>query len=100
MLTLVIYDISDNAIRNRICELCKDHGLARLQKSAFFGELGQDMIQRISNEVKAIMNNKSANETDSTVIFPICDTCLNKQICIGNELIIDDYKDCDYYFVD
>ena len=35
--TLVIYDITDDNLRNRVSEVCKDFGLMRIQKSAFLG---------------------------------------------------------------
>ena len=36
---LVIYDVPDDAIRNRFSETCLDYGLERFQMSAFWGHL-------------------------------------------------------------
>lgn len=39
MHTYVIYDIEDDRIRKRISEACLDHGLLRIQYSAFLGDI-------------------------------------------------------------
>lgn len=39
MMTLVIYDISDDSVRLRIANLCKSFGLNRIQRSAFLGDI-------------------------------------------------------------
>jgi len=35
--TIVIYDISDNALRSKVARTLLEHGLVRIQKSAFYG---------------------------------------------------------------
>ena len=42
MNTLVIYDITEDKIRNKVAEVCKDYGLTRIQWSAFLGELSNN----------------------------------------------------------
>lgn len=39
MQCLVLYDIPDDRTRQRIADLCLDYGLARIQYSAFCGDL-------------------------------------------------------------
>jgi len=39
MYTLVIYDITDDALRLKVAEVCKGFGLVRIQKSAFLGKI-------------------------------------------------------------
>lgn len=41
LLTLVMYDVEDDRIRNRIAEDCKDAGLTRVQYSVFRGSLSR-----------------------------------------------------------
>jgi CRISPR-associated protein Cas2 len=36
---LVVYDVADDAIRNKFSEACLDYGLERFQMSAFWGAL-------------------------------------------------------------
>jgi len=51
MITLVIYDITDDGIRNKVAKTCKIFGLCRIQKSAFLGDLTsarrKDLILRL-----------------------------------------------------
>lgn len=39
MITLFIYDITEDKIRNKIAQICQDYGLQRIQYSAFLGRL-------------------------------------------------------------
>jgi len=39
VLMWVIYDISDDRVRNKIAKECKKYGLERVQKSVFLGRL-------------------------------------------------------------
>ncbi|MCE8426873.1 MAG: CRISPR-associated endonuclease Cas2 [Candidatus Methanoperedens sp.] len=48
MLLWLIYDISDNCIRTRTSEKCKDYGLSRIQKSAFFGDIKPEAVKDLS----------------------------------------------------
>jgi CRISPR-associated protein Cas2 len=36
---LLIYDISHDGTRNKVADVCLDYGLARIQYSAFLGQL-------------------------------------------------------------
>ncbi|MEM0017933.1 MAG: CRISPR-associated endonuclease Cas2 [Candidatus Korarchaeum sp.] len=69
MKTLVVYDISDDALRNRVAELLKDLGLARIQRSAFIGELSDQ--ERRDLEVRMVR--LGLGERDRVDIFPICE---------------------------
>lgn len=66
MLAWVVYDISENKIRNRAVKACKDKGLYRVQKSVFLGTLNKN--QR--DELKIIMEDLIDKSTDSVYIFP------------------------------
>jgi CRISPR-associated protein Cas2 len=39
MVTLFVYDISNDRIRNKVSQICQDYGLSRIQYSAFLGDL-------------------------------------------------------------
>ena len=55
-MTLVIYDISDDAVRKRVSDTCKRYGLSRIQRSAFLGELTsarrKELIARLRRNLK------------------------------------------------
>jgi CRISPR-associated protein Cas2 len=53
---VLLYDIEDDKVRNRVSEICLDYGLERIQFSAFFGRLTrnrrQEMALRVRREVE------------------------------------------------
>jgi CRISPR-associated protein Cas2 len=53
---VLLYDIEDDRLRNRVAQICLDFGLERIQFSAFFGRitrnLREQMALRILNEVE------------------------------------------------
>lgn len=55
MQTLVIYDVADVGLRNRVIEVLEDYGLERIQYSAFVGDLSynrrEEMCQRLEDTV-------------------------------------------------
>jgi CRISPR-associated protein Cas2 len=67
-LVWVIYDISDDRIRNRVAKLCKAIGLERVQKSAFLGKLPTNRIDELSLQCEELID----TETDSVYLFPLC----------------------------
>lgn len=83
MLLWFIYDISDNSLRYKVCETCKDFGLFRVQKSVFFGELEVDKIDYILEKIEEILNDENKTEHDSVLILPVCKSCLSKVLVAG-----------------
>lgn len=69
MKTFVIYDISEDKIRKKIFETCKDYGLQHVQYSTFFGELNHNRRQEIIGRLKKILKKDEGN----IIICPICD---------------------------
>lgn len=55
MQTLVIYDVVDTSLRNRVIDVLEDYGLARIQYSAFLGDLNfnrrEEMCQRLEDTI-------------------------------------------------
>lgn len=53
---VLLYDIEEDRLRNRVAQICLDCGLQRIQFSAFFGRitrnLREQMALRILNEVE------------------------------------------------
>jgi len=81
MHTLVIYDISEDKIRNRVSEVCKDYGLARIQWSAFLGKLSNNFREELYLKLVKTLKDNEGN----IQIYPICskDICLKKEIANG-----------------
>ncbi|PRR79705.1 CRISPR-associated endoribonuclease Cas2 [Clostridium liquoris] len=90
MLVWVVYDITDNKIRNRIVKFCKNKGLYRVQKSVFLGTLDKNE----KDELKIMVQDTIDKITDSVYIFPSSKEFLNDTDLIGQgfdkELISDE----------
>jgi CRISPR-associated protein Cas2 len=69
MLTLTIYDISDDKRRATLSKILQDYGLRRIQYSGFLGDLNPNDREILSREVGRFVE----DETDSVYIIPLCD---------------------------
>ncbi len=81
MNTLVIYDISEDKIRNKVAEACKDYGLERIQWSAFMGKLGTNRREELHMRLIKTIKDKEGN----IQIYPICSKDINLKKEIDNE---------------
>lgn len=66
MIYWVMYDISDNGIRNKVVKVCKNKGLYRVQKSIFLGQMNKNDKDEFKIMIEKLVN----NNTDSVYIFP------------------------------
>lgn len=57
---LVIYDVEDDRIRNRVAEACLDYGLERIQYSAFLGRINRNRRQELSLRLQAEIGSELA----------------------------------------
>jgi len=76
---IVIYDISDDNLRNQIAETLKDYGLQRIQYSGFMGDLRHDQLNSLLVDLK----NSIKYLTENVQLFPMCDSCLKGKQIIG-----------------
>jgi CRISPR-associated protein Cas2 len=72
MQTLVIYDISSNAMRERLARRLFDYGLQRVQLSAFCGELNSHDREVLLKELPSFIG----GERDRIYVVPLCDRCV------------------------
>lgn len=80
MLYWVIYDISDDKIRNRVVSKCKNYGLDRVQKSAFLGNLTKNKAEMLALDVKEFVK----DATDCVFIMPSCKECFTSKDITGS----------------
>jgi CRISPR-associated protein Cas2 len=66
MLYLIVYDISENKIRNRVSKILKQYG-QRVQNSAFEIEISKRKLKAIFNEIEKIID----SQTDSIFAFEL-----------------------------
>jgi len=79
MQTLVIYDIPDDKIRNKVGEACKDYGLERIQYSAFLGDINHNRRGELKQRLRRTLGKHEGN----IQIYPLCD----KDIRLKTEII-------------
>ncbi|QTA93735.1 CRISPR-associated endonuclease Cas2 [Desulfonema magnum] len=68
VLVWIIYDISENKVRNKVAKACKQYGLIRVQKSVFLGRLESNRFDELGEKCLSLINEK----TDSVYLFPFC----------------------------
>ena len=69
MQVLVIYDISNTKVRNKVADICLDYGLDRIQYSAFTGDLHRVHQEELMHKVQA----RLAKEPGKIALYPICE---------------------------
>lgn len=88
MRVLVLYDITEDKVRNRIINACKDYGLERIQFSCFMGILNNNYIDELSIKLDKLLAKKEGR----IHIFPFAENIATKMIIINN-IIEDNYDD-------
>lgn len=68
MMTIVIYDISDDKVRMTVAAACLDYGLDRIQFSAFSGNLSRNYQEALMMKIRRRVGRKPA----SVQLFTIC----------------------------
>lgn len=57
---MVMYDISDDKLRNKVADACLDYGLQRVQYSAFGGELGRVHQRELELRIRELVGRRAA----------------------------------------
>lgn len=86
MYTLVIYDISDDEVRLKVAEACKEAGLARIQKSAFIGRIDSQKRKNLKHKLQRILGNSSGN----IQLFLICEADMRFREIIGEPAVYEE----------
>lgn len=80
MLYWVIYDITEDKLRSKVSEKCKDYGMFRIQKSAFIGHMTRNKVEMLGIDVRDIIGDSN----DYIFIIPACDKCFSSKFIIGS----------------
>ncbi|GAC1667280.1 MAG: CRISPR-associated endonuclease Cas2 [Ktedonobacteraceae bacterium] len=67
MRCLLIYDITHDGTRTKVADACLDYGLARIQFSAFFGELSNTHQRELFAKIERRLGKHSA----SVQLYPL-----------------------------
>jgi len=76
---VVIYDVSEDNLRNQVAETLKDYGLQRIQYSGFMGDLRRDQL----NSLLVDLNKLIKDLLENVQLFPMCDNCLKGKKLVG-----------------
>ena len=74
MLFLIIYDITNDRLRNKIADTLKDYGLDRIQYSAFLGFLKRFELNSLIADLKKLLSEIPFTEDErvrNIQIYPI-----------------------------
>ena len=85
MKTLVIYDISDDNLRLKVSEICKNFGLSRIQKSAFLGDLKSSRRKELIASLRRALGDNEGN----IQVFVICRADFALRVIIGKVKVED-----------
>lgn len=77
--TIIIYDISENGLRARVAKVLLDYGCVRIQKSAFWGVLNHNTLDKLRLRLERMMHHKEGN----IQFYPMCSKCFNLKQSIG-----------------
>lgn len=76
---LVIYDITDDNVRNLVAETLKDYGLSRIQYSAFIGSLKRSKLSSLIVDLRRLIG----KAVENVQIYPLCEACFRGRKMIG-----------------
>lgn len=93
MLTVVVYDISDNSSRLYLIKKLQFFGLKRIQKSVFIGYLEAKERLDLANDIETYIS----KDTDSIIILPLCESCKSSILLVGDANI--PQNDLNYRFL-
>lgn len=99
MFLWLVYDITNNTLRNKISEKCLDFGLYRFQKSVFFGELDQSRMNDLAEEIEYLLDSEEGTDEDSVLLSPVCTACIDKRLVIGKNFNIGMYAEKECLFI-
>lgn len=79
MYTLVIYDITEDELRMKTAEACREAGLVRIQKSAFLGAIDSQRRKNLEIRLRKVLGQGRGN----IQIFTICEADISNRRVIG-----------------
>jgi len=86
LITLVIYDITDDELRNKVASFLRMKGLKRVQKSAFLGDLTHSERVNMEAGVRRLIKDSKAN----VQVYPLTPACYSQRSVIGVEMSYDE----------
>ena len=79
MFTLVIYDITEDDLREKVAQACKRYGLVRVQKSAFLGRIPSSLRKELIAVIKRLID----GTRDNVQVYVICEPDMSLRTELG-----------------
>lgn len=84
----MIYDISNNSLRQKVANKLLQAGMERIQLSVFIGEIQKDKLPRLFKTIEQVMASRSS-PNDKFFHFRLSKTQVRQMYSIGQELDLD-----------
>lgn len=86
MMYIIIYDITDDALRTKVAQFLKSKGLRRVQWSAFVGELSSAQLKDVESGLILLMRRykRAEGERRNIQIYPLTQKQFEQRIVIGD----------------
>ncbi|MDI9633599.1 MAG: CRISPR-associated endonuclease Cas2 [Methanolinea sp.] len=95
MMAWVFYDIGEDHARSRVASQCLNHGLVRVQKSVFCGEISPSTLRELEEKVREILA-EPGEEGDggvrSVLFLTVCEKCLANVTSAGRPFSPEDVR--------
>lgn len=87
MMYIIVYDITDDGIRNKVADFLKKKGLSRIQYSVFVGDLTSSQLKDVESGLYLLIKGVKVEDGErlNIIIFPLTQTQFNQRIVIGKE---------------
>lgn len=83
MLSILVYDITEDRNRTKIADACLDYGLDRFQNSAYAGFLDRNAQEELMLKIEALLD-----DTPGSILLVAVDKAAwEKRIVIGPEIL-------------
>lgn len=79
---ILVYDVSEDDVRDRLRKLLENYGAKRIQYSAFIAELEEPQLIEIMQKAERLL--RGAN--GSLIAIPACSKDVEKTISIGGRV--------------
>ncbi len=76
---MVVYDITDDRLRERVALTLMEYGFSRMQKSVFIGDVGRNMAEMLAIELRKLVEGSPCDVR----IIPVCVRCCENIIIVA-----------------
>jgi len=75
----VFYDVSNDKVRNKLGDICRDYGLTHIQFSGYYGTLSKNKREELCLRLQECIGEEKA----SLLVQPVCAKCTERLFSIN-----------------